>query len=172
MNQRCPRLGTHTPLQSCPLFALQWKRGTKQPIQDRWRTQVSRQGDDRRHGVPTGFKTCGRRRTRGTRQGGCRPIDLPFCANTGAVVNKNVRNARAQRNHLYLRAISTYLSAQKPQEHPMVGVYRAKNRLRQASNTILTATVCENYEQHCYEQNRAKGESMHQIQSRRRKAPL
>ena len=105
-----------TPLQGCPISALKWKRGTNQLIQDRWRRQVLRQGAIQGQGSQTGFKTGSRRKTGGTRQGGCRPTDPLSCAKKGVMVKKNVRDASEEHNDLCLRAIFTCLSAQKPQE--------------------------------------------------------
>ena len=42
----------------------------------------------------------------------------------------------------------------------ILGAFGAQTSSQLASNIIQTATVCENYEQHCYEQNRAEGESI------------
>ena len=89
--------------------------------QDRCRRQVSRQRAVRRQRVQTGFKTRGCRKTRGTKEGGCRPTDHMSCANTVAIMKKkHGRDGSAQRNHLYILANFTFLTAQKPQEHAQV----------------------------------------------------
>ena len=90
-------------------------------IQDRGHGQVSRQGAVLGQGMQKGFKTGGCRKTGGRRQGGCCRIDPLSCAKIGATVKKKGgRNTSAQRNHLYIRANFTCLSAQKPQEHAQV----------------------------------------------------
>ena len=119
---RCPCLGPHTanpPLGEVVHFGI--AKTTQVLIQDRCRRHVSKQRAVCGRGVQTGFKTAGCSKTGGTRQGGRRPTDPLCCAKKGAVVKKTVgRNARAQRNQLYIRASFTYLCALQTLEHAEV----------------------------------------------------
>ena len=113
-----PTLPIH-PMARLSTFGI--AKRTKVLIQDRCRRQASRKGAVLGQGVQTGFKIGGCCKTGGTRQGGCRLTDPLSCAKIGAVVKKKVgRNGSAQRNHLYIWANFTCLSAQKPQEHAQV----------------------------------------------------